>query len=41
LSLGVGVLRLDDCLILPISIARESYADNIDNLHNESTSFVG
>jgi len=41
LSLGVGVLRLEDCLILPISIARDSYTDNIENLHNESTSFVG
>ena len=40
LSLGIGLLGLKDCVILPIIICHESFEDNIDNLHNETTSFL-
>lgn len=41
LSLGIGILSLADCLILPITICYESFSDDIDNLHNETTPFLG
>ena len=41
LSLGIGTLSLVDCLILPIKICDDSFSDDIDNLHNETTPFLG
>ena len=40
LSLGIGVLNLVDCVILPVAICSDSFFDDIDNLHNETTPFL-
>lgn len=40
LSLGIGLLRLKDCVVMPIIVCHEHFEDNIDNLHNETTSFL-
>jgi 3-oxoacyl-[acyl-carrier-protein] synthase-3 len=40
LSLGVGIIDLSDSLVLPIQICRDSFEDNIDNLHNETSSLI-
>lgn len=41
LSLGVGVLNLDRTRIFSIRICNSYFDDNINNLHNETTSLVG
>lgn len=40
LSLGVGIVEFDNTRILPIAICEDFFDDNIDNLHNETKSFV-
>jgi len=40
LSLGVGMIDFKNTVILPVSICSESFSDNIENLHNETSPFI-
>lgn len=40
LSLGVGALSLEATRILPVAVCEEAFDDQIDNLHQETRSFV-
>jgi len=40
LSLGVGVIELEDTIIFPIICCENFFNDNIDNLHNETSKMV-
>lgn len=40
LSLGVGILDLENTIILPISICTDSFEDDIENLHHEVSGFL-
>ena len=40
LSLGAGLISLNNTKILPIRICEEVFYDNVENLHNETTEFV-
>lgn len=41
LSLGVGIIEMNNTKILPITTCETYFDDNIDNLHNETKSFIG
>lgn len=40
LSLGFGVIELEETIIFPIAICDQYFNDNIDNLHNETSKMV-
>ena len=40
LSLGVGMMNLENTRVFPVSICKEFFIDSIDNLHNETAPFI-